>query len=114
MRRSVFPFPAVIPQCPMALKHPPCLFLPTDRQKQLKFDLNKVVLKAIRITGDVLYQHGVFPAVIKAIDDGRLDKEILQSMITTHIALDDVEEKGIKELIANKSNHIKILIKVNN
>lgn len=82
--------------------------------KQLKFDMNKVVLKAIRITGDVLYQHGVFPAVIKAIDDGRLDKEILQSMITTRVTLDEVEEKGIKELINNKSRHIKILIKVGN
>jgi (R,R)-butanediol dehydrogenase / meso-butanediol dehydrogenase / diacetyl reductase len=76
--------------------------------------MNKVVLKALHITGDVLYQHGVFPAVINAIDDGRLDKEILQSMITTRITIDEVEEKGIKELIYNKNNHIKILIKVNN
>jgi threonine dehydrogenase-like Zn-dependent dehydrogenase len=75
--------------------------------------VNKVVLKAIRITGDLLYQHGVFPIVIEAIKDGRLDKDILGSMITTKINLDDVEEKGIKELINNKSRHIKILIKVN-
>jgi threonine dehydrogenase-like Zn-dependent dehydrogenase len=75
--------------------------------------MNKAVLKAIRITGDVLYQRGVFPTIIEAIEDGRLDKDILRSMITTKINLDDVEEKGIKELINNKSRHIKILIKVN-
>jgi hypothetical protein len=34
-------------------------------------------------------------------------------MITTKINLDDVEEKGVKELINNKSRYIKILIKVN-
>jgi threonine dehydrogenase-like Zn-dependent dehydrogenase len=75
--------------------------------------MNKVVLKGIRITGDVLYQHGVFPTVIQATEDGRLNKDILQSMITTKIKLDDLEEKGIKELITNKSNHLKILVKVN-
>lgn len=75
--------------------------------------MNKAVLKAIRITGDVLYRRGVFPTIIEAIEDGRLDKDILRSMITTKINLDDMEEKSIKELINNKSRHIKILIKVN-
>jgi (R,R)-butanediol dehydrogenase/meso-butanediol dehydrogenase/diacetyl reductase len=60
----------------------------------------------------VLYARGVFPAVIEAMADGRLDKDILESMITTRIDLDDVEEKGVKELINNKSSHIKILVKV--
>jgi hypothetical protein len=64
------------------------------------------------VTGDLLYAAGVFPAVIAAMADGRLNKNILESLITTRIGLDNIEEKGIKELINNKSKHIKIPVKV--
>jgi threonine dehydrogenase-like Zn-dependent dehydrogenase len=71
-----------------------------------------MVMKSLTIASDVLYAKGVFPAVIAAIADGRIDKKILESIITARVPLEDVEHKGIGELISNKANHIKILIKV--
>jgi len=34
----------------------------------------------------------------------------VEGLITSVIALDDVVEKGFKELIDNKDNHVKILV----
>jgi (R,R)-butanediol dehydrogenase/meso-butanediol dehydrogenase/diacetyl reductase len=71
-----------------------------------------MVVSSLKITSDLVYGSGVFPAVIAAIADGRLDQKLLQTMITTRVKMEDFLEKGLKALIANKSEHLKILVEI--
>ena len=75
--------------------------------------MNTVVSKATRVTGDACYAKGIFEAVIAAIADGSIDSDILYAMISAKIGLDEVEARGILELINHKDRYQKSLVKVN-
>ncbi len=48
-----------------------------------------------------------FAAAVALLGDGRINAGPL---ITGRIGLDDIVEKGLEELIANKAEHVKILV----
>ncbi|KAI9835606.1 MAG: hypothetical protein M1819_002057 [Sarea resinae] len=79
----------------------------------LSIDANRIFYNALTIKGDLCYTPEVFPAVIAAIADGRIDKNILDSLITARIAMEDVETQGFDQLINNKQRHIKIHVRIN-
>lgn len=53
-----------------------------------------------------------FEAVIAAMADGSLPMDQLKAFITSRIELDELEEKGLLELINFNDKHIKILVRV--
>jgi len=76
-------------------------------EEPVKFHLNNLVLSEKEIIGTLAYNKGVFPAVISLVEDGRIDAP---QMITKEIELEDVVGGAFDELIANKDQHIKILV----
>lgn len=75
-------------------------------ERPSEFMLSDVVSTEREIKGSYAY-NGEFAPVIKMINDGRLDAN---TMITKKIKLDDIVEKGFKELINNKDENIKIIV----
>lgn len=75
-----------------------------ERESSINF--NGIVFPEKEIKGSLAY-NGEFAPVIKMINDGRLNADI---MITGKIKLDDIVEKGFEELIKNKDKNIKILV----
>lgn len=57
------------------------------------------------------YVLGDFDEVLQAISSGRMKPE---KMITKKVELKDVIEEGFLTLLADKDNHVKVLIKSNN
>ncbi len=76
--------------------------------------MNELLFNGKTIKSDLSYPHGVYPAVIAAINDGRISKDDLQSFVTSRIDMENLVEKGIQELIQFKDQHIKILVRVDN
>ncbi|TDP26721.1 (R,R)-butanediol dehydrogenase/meso-butanediol dehydrogenase/diacetyl reductase [Halanaerobium congolense] len=76
-------------------------------EKAVNINFNDIVLTEKELIGTIAYRNGVFPTVSSLIEDGRI---VADKMITSEISLDDIEEKGFKELINNKNEHIKILV----
>jgi hypothetical protein len=66
------------------------------------------------LKGALGYDDHIFPAVIRAFDDGRLNHDLLRSWITGRISLEDTQGKGLGELATNGTKHIKIFVQVNN
>ena len=64
------------------------------------------------IKSDLSFSQGDFESVLDAIYSGAITGKDLERMITSRIELEDLEEKGIHELIKNKEEHVKILIRV--
>lgn len=48
-----------------------------------------------------------FPLALRLLASGAIDAA---AMITDHIALDDVVERGLEELLHHNDDHIKILV----
>ena len=74
--------------------------------------MNELLFNGKTIKSDLSYPHGVYPSVIGAINDGRISRKDLESFVTSRIDMEDLEEKGIKELMNFKDKHIKILVRV--
>lgn len=72
----------------------------------VSIDMNSLVMGGKRIASTLGFA-GVHPSVISALDDGRIKPE---AMITRRVSLDDVVAEGFDELIANKDEHIKIIV----
>lgn len=75
-------------------------------EKPCTIDLLDVMFKSKKIQGSLGY-NGEFAPVMKMLRDGRLKAK---PMITGRIKLDDIVEKGFKELIEHKDENIKIII----
>ena len=72
-------------------------------------NMNDVVFRERAYMGVATYDNQTFGKVLEKIDQGRITPG---GMITRHIAMDEVEEKGFKSLIEDKENQVKILVKV--
>lgn len=72
-----------------------------------EFQPNDLVFTEVSLTASLGYAHE-FPAVLAAVDDGRIDAG---QLITSRIELDDVVREGFDELINNKDPHVKILVR---
>lgn len=74
--------------------------------------MNELLFKGKTIKSDLSYSRGDYESVINAISTGAIPRGSLEVLITARIEMEDVEEKGIKELINFKEKHIKILVRV--
>ncbi|BGP44176.1 hypothetical protein JCM10450v2_008406 [Rhodotorula kratochvilovae] len=74
--------------------------------KPPKVDLNEVVFKERQILGASCYKDD-HPTVMEALGSGLID---LEDFVTAVIPLEDLVEKGFKELVHNNENHVKILV----
>ena len=74
--------------------------------------MNELLFNGKSIKSDLSYSRGDYDSVINAISEGRISLEELQYFITSRIDMEDLEDKGIKELINFKDRHIKILVRV--
>ncbi|WAL66440.1 2,3-butanediol dehydrogenase [Amycolatopsis cynarae] len=69
--------------------------------------MNDLVFREVNVLGSLAYC-GDHPATIAMIADGRVDP---YQFITGRIALDDIVHKGFDELINNKEENVKILVR---
>lgn len=69
--------------------------------------MNNILFKEISLTGIIGYDR-VHQEVVDALREGKF--EGLEKLITRKISLDEVVEKGIKALMAEKDTQIKILV----
>lgn len=79
--------------------HKPIDFYPMD-----------VTYKEKIVTGSMCTTILDFEQVIEAYKQGLIDPEEVETFITSKIHLEDGIEKGFKELLYNKDDHIKILL----
>lgn len=61
------------------------------------------------VTGSICFVKDDFVEVVDSIEQGAIKIDELKLMITDKILLEDGIEKGFKELINNKEDHIKVL-----
>lgn len=74
--------------------------------QKAEIDMLPLVMKEIRLTGSFAYQNDHAP-VIELLKAGKLD---VADFITGRIAVEDVYEKGFRQLIENKEENVKILV----
>ncbi|MBW2560894.1 MAG: 2,3-butanediol dehydrogenase [Deltaproteobacteria bacterium] len=75
-----------------------------ERPSEVHF--NNLVFTEKEVFGSLAY-YGEFKTAIALMADGRI---VAEPMITARIKLDDIVEKGFKELLENREKHIKILV----
>jgi (R,R)-butanediol dehydrogenase/meso-butanediol dehydrogenase/diacetyl reductase len=68
---------------------------------------NDLVFTEKEVVGSLCYVEE-FKTVLRLLADGRLTGD---ELITGRIVLDDLIEKGFEELIRNKEEHVKILVR---
>ncbi|RDW78631.1 2,3-butanediol dehydrogenase [Aspergillus mulundensis] len=78
-------------------------------EKKPVIDAFDVVSYEKHVIGAAICEDGDFEAVIAAIAEGKLNP---RPMITSMIAMEEVEEKGFKALVDEKDKHVKILIDI--
>jgi (R,R)-butanediol dehydrogenase/meso-butanediol dehydrogenase/diacetyl reductase len=75
--------------------------------KPCELNFNDLVFPEKEVIGSLCYVDE-FETVLRLLADGRLSG---QGLITGRIVLDDLIERGFKELIQNRERHVKILVK---
>jgi (R,R)-butanediol dehydrogenase / meso-butanediol dehydrogenase / diacetyl reductase len=90
-----------------ALKPGGTFFNVAIHEKPLQLNLNLIACQEKKLLGGICYTREDFERVIDALADGKIPFE---EMITSVVPLNDVFEGGFKELINNRSQHIKILV----
>jgi (R,R)-butanediol dehydrogenase/meso-butanediol dehydrogenase/diacetyl reductase len=71
-------------------------------------DLTDMVMREVNLVGSLAYANE-YPAVLKAIADGRVTG--IERMVTRHVDLPNVVADGFEDLVENKSEHVKILVR---
>lgn len=72
-----------------------------------RLDFMMLLLKEVRLVGSMCYSHD-FQPVIEALADGRIAGA--EHLITKRVALEDVMTEGIGALLADRSQHLKVLV----
>ena len=78
-------------------------------EKKIEFNPNWLVFKEGKYSAVLGSVKSDFEEVIRAIDEGRLKPT---GMITKKIGMTEIVEKGFRELVENKEEHVKILVDV--
>ncbi|GAB3292105.1 2,3-butanediol dehydrogenase [Parasphingorhabdus pacifica] len=76
-------------------------------EQPTELQMNDLVFTEVVLTSSLAYAHD-FPAVLAAVQDGRIDAS---QLITARIDLEDVVQGGFEELVNNKDQHVKILVR---
>lgn len=74
---------------------------------EAKVAMNDLVFREVNLLGSLAYADD-HPATIRMIAEGKVDPH---QFITGRIGLDDIVEKGFEELIGNKEENVKILVR---
>ena len=74
---------------------------------EAKVAMNDLVFREVAVLGSLAYAND-HPATIDLIASGRVDP---YQFITGRIGLDDIVESGFNELITNKEENVKILVR---
>ena len=74
--------------------------------------MNELLFNGKTIKSDLSYSRGDYESVLNAISEGKISSKELSFFVTSRIDMEDLLEKGIKELINHKDRHIKILVQV--
>ncbi|SMR47352.1 unnamed protein product [Zymoseptoria tritici ST99CH_3D1] len=77
-------------------------------EKPLEIPCMKFLAKHITMKGAYIFDDDSMGEVLDMMASGKLTG--YEKMVTSHIGIDDIVDKGFKELIANKDSHIKILV----
>ncbi|KAI0672173.1 alcohol dehydrogenase GroES domain protein [Trametes maxima] len=72
-------------------------------------DIDSLTYKEVSLSSILAYDR-VHPEMLKAIANGKFDVEGLGSLITRRISFEEVVDKGIKALLYEKDEHVKILV----
>ncbi|USP81822.1 uncharacterized protein yc1106_09096 [Curvularia clavata] len=78
-------------------------------EKEVPFNPNLLVFRESKYTAVLGYRREDFQAVVNLLAEGKLKPS---KMITRRIQLDDLVERGIKALVHDKENQVKILVEV--
>ena len=78
-------------------------------EKAVSINPNLIVFTEKEIVGTIAYRH-IFPATMALMADKRISTD---GWITKKITLDQLVENGFEELLNNKDQHVKILVKPN-
>lgn len=76
-------------------------------EKEISINPNFIVLTEKELIGTIAYRHA-FPATMQLMADGRISTD---GWITKKITFDEIVESGFEELIKNKDQHVKILVR---
>lgn len=71
-------------------------------------DMTDLVMREVTVVGSLAYANE-YPAVIKAIADGRVRG--VERMVTRRVDLADVVADGFESLVRDKGDHVKILVR---
>jgi (R,R)-butanediol dehydrogenase / meso-butanediol dehydrogenase / diacetyl reductase len=74
---------------------------------EARVSMNDLVFREVSVLGSLAYAHD-HPATIEMVSAGRVDPF---QFITGRIELDDIVAKGFRELIDNKEENVKILVR---
>ena len=74
--------------------------------REAQVAMNDLVFREVSVLGSLAYAHD-HPATIEMVASGRVDPF---QFITGRIRLDDIVEKGFRELIDNKEGNVKVLV----
>jgi (R,R)-butanediol dehydrogenase/meso-butanediol dehydrogenase/diacetyl reductase len=69
--------------------------------------MTEMLLRGTTLVQSCAYAR-TFPEVVAALERGQL---VADEMITGRISLDDVVERGFAELVQNRDEHVKIIVK---
>jgi len=75
----------------------------------LEVDMLSLVVKAITLRGSFCYPIDCWPRVIRMIADGALP---VGGIVTSTIPLEDAVERGFKELIDDRSDQVKVVVRI--
>ncbi|KAJ9132162.1 GroES-like protein [Pleurostoma richardsiae] len=79
---------------------------------QPQIDINELLYNGKTLKADLSFTPDDYRGVIQALAENKITKREVENFITSRIEMEDLEEKGIKELMNHKDRHVKILVRV--
>ena len=81
-------------------------------EKPPTFPVNQLLFKEKVYRGTAAPEHKDFLNVLKALNEGKMQKYLPLLLVTKKIGLHEVEKEGFITLIEDRANHAKVLVKV--
>lgn len=84
----------------------------TNRIHQPQIDMDELLYNGKTLKADLSFRPEDYHGVIQALAENKITKREVENFVTSRIEMEDLEEKGIKELMNHKDRHVKILVRV--
>ena len=75
-------------------------------EQEVDLDLNDMVLSEVEVIGSIAHANE-YPATMTLMKDDRVNAG---DLVTSRISLSEIVEEGFEELVANRDQHVKILV----